>query len=490
MVLPLNYLRETPSQTAGPYVHIGLAPQQAGFEIFQNNFTNVLAGPKTRGERITIEGRVIDGTGTPVRDVLVEIWQANAEGRYRHPADTHTAQPVDEHFRGWGRACSDFKSGLYTFETIKPGQVTGRRGHKPMAPHINFWIVARGINIGLNTRMYFSGRGGRQCCRPGAEPDRAGGSPLHADRRAEYKGRQGDLYLRYPRAGRERDRVLRYLTPECGQVHPMNTRELGGTAADAATVSAAGVKVRRVPFDAPWAWLAAGWRDVWTVPHISLAYGAVFSLLAAALVLGLLVGGLESLILALGGGFLLIGPVAAVGLYETSRRLEQGERATLWAALTAARRAKGQLGFFGAILAFCYFVWLELASLLFMLFFGGGGGWPPASNFVPTLLFSPHGLGLLVTGTIVGGILAAIVFAISVVSVPLLMTRRLDAVSAMVVSVRAAILNWQPMALWAALIAGFMSLGLATVFVGLVVMFPLVGHATWHAFRDVVAVSD
>ena len=156
MVQPLQYLRETPSQTAGPYVHIGLAPQQAGFEIFDNNFGNVLAGPKTRGERITIEGRVIDGTGTPVRDVLVEIWQANAEGRYRHPADTHNAQPIDEHFRGWGRACSDFKTGLYTFETIKPGQVEGRRGHKPMAPHINFWIVARGINIGLNTRMYFS----------------------------------------------------------------------------------------------------------------------------------------------------------------------------------------------------------------------------------------------------------------------------------------------------------------------------------------------
>ncbi len=156
MVQPLQYLRETPSQTAGPYVHIGLAPQQAGFEIFENNFGNVLVGPKTRGERIAIEGRVIDGTGTPVRDVLVEIWQANAEGRYRHPADTYNAKPVDEQFRGWGRACSDFKSGVYTFDTIKRGQVTGRRGHKPMAPHINFWIVARGINIGLNTRMYFS----------------------------------------------------------------------------------------------------------------------------------------------------------------------------------------------------------------------------------------------------------------------------------------------------------------------------------------------
>jgi protocatechuate 3,4-dioxygenase alpha subunit len=156
MVQPLQYLRETPSQTAGPYVHIGLAPQQAGFEIFENNFGNVLAGPKTRGQRITIEGRVIDGTGTPLRDVLVEIWQANAEGRYRHPADTHTSKPVDEQFRGWGRTGADFKTGVYTFETIKPGPVVGRHGYKPMAPHISFWIVARGINIGLSTRMYFS----------------------------------------------------------------------------------------------------------------------------------------------------------------------------------------------------------------------------------------------------------------------------------------------------------------------------------------------
>ena len=158
---------------------------------------------------------------------------------------------------------------------------------------------------------------------------------------------------------------------------------------------------------------------------------------------------------------------------------------TLGAVLEGARAAPGQLGFFGAILAFCYFVWLQLASLLFMLFFGGRP-WPPASDFVPTLLFTPHGLGLLVTGTIVGGILAAVVFAISVISVPLLMTRRIDAVSAMAASVRAVLVNRQPMALWAALIAGFMALGIATLFVGLVVMFPLVGHATWHAFRDVV----
>lgn len=154
MVQSLPYLKETPSQTAGPYVHIGLIPHQAGFEIFQHNFSNVLIGPKTKGERIIVEGRVFDGTGTPVRDALLEIWQANADGRYNHSADTQ-AKPLDGSFRGWGRTGSDFKTGIYTFETVKPGPVDTRRG-KLMAPHINFWIVARGINIGLSTRMYFS----------------------------------------------------------------------------------------------------------------------------------------------------------------------------------------------------------------------------------------------------------------------------------------------------------------------------------------------
>lgn len=154
MVNQLEYLKETASQTAGPYVHIGLAPKQAGFDIFENNFGNVLAGPRTKGERIRVEGRVIDGSGTPLRDVLIEIWQANAAGKYNHPADRQN-KPVDKTFRGWGRGCSDFKTGVWAFDTIKPGSVMGRN-KRPMAPHISFWIVARGINIGLSTRMYFS----------------------------------------------------------------------------------------------------------------------------------------------------------------------------------------------------------------------------------------------------------------------------------------------------------------------------------------------
>jgi uncharacterized membrane protein len=253
--------------------------------------------------------------------------------------------------------------------------------------------------------------------------------------------------------------------------------------------TAARLKVARVPFDAPWAWLAAGWRDMWNAPGISLLYGAVFAALSGALVLGLLAGGLASLTLALAGGFLLIGPAAAVGLYEVSRRLEDGQRLGFAEVLTRGLRAAGQIGFFGAVLAFVYFVWVQLALLLFMLFFGGQP-LPPASEFVAALLLTNHGLGLLVTGTIVGGVLASVVFAISVVSVPLLMTHRVDAVTAMATSVMAVAMNPKPMALWAGLIAGFMALGLMTLLVGLVIVFPLIGHATWHAFRDVVREAD
>jgi protocatechuate 3,4-dioxygenase alpha subunit len=150
-----DYLRETASQTAGPYVHIGLAPNAAGFNIFETNFSHVLINSHTEGERIIVEGRIFDGSGTPVRDVLLEVWQANAAGRYNHPADRQQDKKLDEDFRGWGRTCSDFDSGVWRFDTIKPGSVVGRDG-RMMAPHLNLWIVARGINIGLNTRMYFS----------------------------------------------------------------------------------------------------------------------------------------------------------------------------------------------------------------------------------------------------------------------------------------------------------------------------------------------
>lgn len=148
----LHYLKESASQTAGPYVHIGLAPGAAGFDIYRRKLGHDITGSNAKGERIRVEGRVIDGMGAPIKDVLIEVWQANADGHYAHPEG---GGPVENGFRGWGRVISDFDTGEWAFETVKPGPTRGRNVGI-QAPHLNLWIVARGINIGLNTRMYFA----------------------------------------------------------------------------------------------------------------------------------------------------------------------------------------------------------------------------------------------------------------------------------------------------------------------------------------------
>jgi len=241
----------------------------------------------------------------------------------------------------------------------------------------------------------------------------------------------------------------------------------------------------RIAFDAPWEWLGAGWRDLWRIPHVSLIYGAAFATASVLLVVGLTWAGSQSLVLVLAGGFLLVGPMLAVGLYEASRRLEKGEPVTLASVAFVAVKSPGQLAFTGVALLLVYFVWVELAMLLFMLFFGSVG-LPSADAFVPALLFTGHGLGLLIVGTIVGMVLASVVFATTAVSVPLMMTRQIDLVTAVTTSVRTVIDNPKPMILWAALIVAAMALGIATAFVGLIIAFPLIGHATWHAFNELV----
>lgn len=144
----ITRLKETASQTGGPFVHIGLAPQQAGFDIFERTYGHELAAPGSAGH-IVVEGVVYDGSGTPIRDLLIELWQADAQGHYAHPAD-----PKPSVFRGWGRTGADFDSGVWRFDTIKPGAVVEPSG-ATQAPHLSLILFARGINLGLHTRMYF-----------------------------------------------------------------------------------------------------------------------------------------------------------------------------------------------------------------------------------------------------------------------------------------------------------------------------------------------
>lgn len=152
MLHPVPTLKETPSQTAGPYVHIGLTPNFADIHgIYSTDPGLTMLTPDTRGDRIVVSGGIFDGSGAPVADAVVECWQADADGQFVSPtAPNSNSIPA---FSGWGRQPVN-ADGVFSFETIKPGPVAGPDG-KLMAPHVALWIVARGINIGLQTRFYF-----------------------------------------------------------------------------------------------------------------------------------------------------------------------------------------------------------------------------------------------------------------------------------------------------------------------------------------------
>ncbi len=243
--------------------------------------------------------------------------------------------------------------------------------------------------------------------------------------------------------------------------------------------------IRQLELDRPWAWLAAGWQDLWRAPGVSLIYGAIFTGVSFAITAGVLLVGLEYLLLPLVAGFMLVGPMLAVGLYETSRRLENGLPVSLGAALFVATRSPMRLGFVGIVLMALLLVWMRAATLLLALFLGTTQ-FPALAEAIPTLLLTSQGIALLVVGTGAGAILAAAVFAISVISVPLLMDRDVDFMTAILTSALAVLRNPKPMLLWAWLVALLTACGLVTLFLGLIVTFPLVGHATWHAYRETV----
>ncbi|MEC7668881.1 MAG: protocatechuate 3,4-dioxygenase subunit alpha [Pseudomonadota bacterium] len=149
MVQPLDIHQETPSQTAGPYVHIGLMPSFAGIpDIYENQLGESPIADGAKGEVIEIVGSIYDGTGWAMRDALFESWQADASGKFAGQ------DGADPNVSGYCRFAADGETGEYTLKTVKPGSIAGRGG-QVHAPHISLWIVARGINIGLQTRIYF-----------------------------------------------------------------------------------------------------------------------------------------------------------------------------------------------------------------------------------------------------------------------------------------------------------------------------------------------
>ena len=239
--------------------------------------------------------------------------------------------------------------------------------------------------------------------------------------------------------------------------------------------------VRRIDAAAPLRWLAAGWRDLRAAPAPSLFYGAAFALMGW--LIHLVFRHAHEYTSALTAGFLLMGPFLCTGLYDISRRLAVGQQVKLAETMTAWRANLGAFSLFALILTVVMLVWARASLVTFALFFSSG--MPSLSGFLGRVA-SPEHWDFVLTYFAVGGVFATIVFALSVVSVPLMLARGTDTVVAAITSVRALAANPLPLLLWAALIVLLVGAGFATLFVGLIVAVPVVGHATWHAYTDIV----
>lgn len=247
------------------------------------------------------------------------------------------------------------------------------------------------------------------------------------------------------------------------------------------------LRLRPPSMDDPWKWLAAGWKDLWQNPALSLGYGAAFVLIGLLTTWSLWLFGLESIAPTLAAGFTLMGPVFAIGLYEMSRKYEAGEQVYFRDIVLVRLPSPPQMAFLAYALMFLFLVWIRLATLNYAIF--SYGDYRPLSEFIAFALSSTQGLAMLVVGTLVGAVIALLAFAISVISVPILLRHDVDVLTAMALSIRLVRDHPRPMLLWAWLIGVLTAIGCATMFVGLAVVFPLIGHATWHAYRSIVVVD-
>ncbi len=247
--------------------------------------------------------------------------------------------------------------------------------------------------------------------------------------------------------------------------------------------------IRKIELDRPWQWLVKGWQDMRQAPVVSYTYGVLAAITGYVLLVGLLWLDLLYLLLPMTAGFLIVGPILTVGLYEVSRRAELGERTTLAEALGAFRRNASQIALVGMALLLLMFTWARLAAMIFFLYFGLQ---PPSfENLIVATFLEADTLPFLIVGTLVGGVLALLTYSISVVSIPLLLDRpQANVIDAIATSFRTVQANFLPMLFWAVLIVVFTAAGLVTLFLGLIVTLPLIGHATWHAYRDLVSFPD
>ncbi len=240
--------------------------------------------------------------------------------------------------------------------------------------------------------------------------------------------------------------------------------------------------VRRIRHDRPQAWLRSGWQDMRANPIASLAYGLLFAI--AGDVILIFAWRTPYLFTASVSGFFLIAPLLAGGLYEISRRQEAGQRTTFFESLACWTRNGQSMAMFGMLLAFAAIIWERTSAVFFALLIPGLA--PDLWAFVPNVLLNPDYYGMTLSWLLVGSMLALLVFSVSAVSMPMLIDREVDFVTGMMTSMRAVIHNPGVMLLWAGMVVALTLTGFATLLFGLVVLMPLVGHASWHAYRDLV----
>ncbi len=241
---------------------------------------------------------------------------------------------------------------------------------------------------------------------------------------------------------------------------------------------------RHLPIDAGRQWLRAGWRDFVRQPGPSLAYGAGIFLLSLGLVWLLGHLGYDYILFPALAGFMIVAPMMALGLYEKSRALEAGERVSLARMIFVRPKAGAQVYFTGVLLCLLMLLWMRAAVLVYALFFGVRP-FPGLDHILELLLTQPLGWSMLVVGTAIGGLFAAFAFAVSVFSIPMLLDRRTDALTAMGTSMALVWNNLAPMITWGAIVLVLFLVCLATGLIGLIVIFPWLGHATWHAYRAI-----
>ena len=242
--------------------------------------------------------------------------------------------------------------------------------------------------------------------------------------------------------------------------------------------------IRRVSPVKVFSWLRLGWRDMWVSPQASLFYGLCFA--GMGFLLRIVLSNAPQYLSALSCGFLLLGPLLALGLYDISRRLES-EKTGMLNSLFSMRGRWSNIGILSLVLAVIMLVWARASLVVFALFYNKG--MPTMHGFL-SQLFSLNNLEFIAVYSCIGFIFASIVFAISWVSIPLMLDRDTDAITAMIISTVALFVNIPVTIVWALTIVSLVVFGFLTYNLGLIFAMPLVGHATWHAYREVVGRNE